>query len=80
MQEISPPVDIHLHSKRHRLTDPDGASGKWVIDAIVKAGILPDDSATFVNKVTKSQEKISLSEPETVTITITEATCASPKK
>ena len=73
MQAFSSPVDIVFHSRRRRLTDPDGASCKWALDAIVKAGIIQDDSPKEIKSITFSQEKISLSEPETVTVTITEA-------
>lgn len=68
MQKISSPVDIHVHSKRKRLADADGLSAKWVIDAIVKSGILRDDSPEYVKTVTYSQEKGS---PEEVLVTIT---------
>lgn len=73
MQAFDAPVSIHVHSKRHRLTDADGLCAKWVIDAIVKAGILVNDSPAYVEAVTFSQEKISVSESETTTITIVEA-------
>ena len=59
--------NIHIHSKRKRLTDPDGVSGKAVLDGIVASGILQDDSAKFVKEVSKSQEK---SEVEETVITI----------
>lgn len=51
------PVYIHIHSVRKRPTDPDGVSGKAAIDAIVKAGVLPDDNCQIVKSVTFSQEK-----------------------
>jgi len=73
MQAFSSPVNIVVHSKRRRLADPDGLSAKWVIDAIVEAGIIKDDSTIYVKSVTFSQEKISVSEPETVTVIIEEA-------
>ncbi len=72
MQKITPPVDITIHSRRRRLADPDGISGKWVVDAIVSSGIIPDDSAKYVKKVSFTQTKVSVSEPETTTVTITE--------
>lgn len=50
-------INIHIHSIRKRLVDPDGVSAKAVIDGIVKAGLLPDDSSEFVNQVSYSQEK-----------------------
>ena len=58
---------IHIHSKRNRQCDPDGVSAKAAIDGIVKAGILPDDSAKFVKKVSFTQEKCSsITEEETI--------------
>ena len=59
---------IHLHSKRKRLTDPDGISGKAVLDGLVYGGILPDDSAKQIESVTFSQEKTK--GPEVTEITI----------
>lgn len=59
-QNITPldsPVSIHIHSKRKRLADADGISGKAAIDGLVHSGLLPDDSAIFVEEVTFSQEK-----------------------
>jgi len=61
-------VDIHIHSIRKRLADPDGISGKAAIDGIVKCGVLKDDSVKFVKEVRYSQEK---GEPEETIITIT---------
>lgn len=62
------PVDIHIHSKRHRLTDPGGVSDKWVVDALVTGGLLPDDSAKYVRGIPHTQEKTS--GPEVTEITI----------
>lgn len=64
----APRACLHIHSYRKRLADPDGVSAKAVIDGIVKAGILPDDSAQFIEQVSYSQEKAA--EEKTV-ITIT---------
>jgi len=61
------PCSIHLHSIRKRLADIDGLSAKAVIDGIVKAGILQDDSPRYLSKVSFSQEK---GEPEETIITI----------
>lgn len=57
---------LHIHSKRSRLTDPDGVSAKAAIDGLVGAGLLPDDSPKYVAQVTFSQEKVAKSEEETV--------------
>ncbi len=70
MQTIDTRVNVHVHSKRHRLADPDGLSVKWVLDAIAARGILPDDSAKEIKAVTFSQEKIAQSEPEITVVEI----------
>ena len=64
---------IHIHSIRHRLADADGISAKAALDALVIAGVLPDDSPKYVKWVTYSQEKISKKEDEETIITIEEA-------
>lgn len=50
-------VRITIYSARKRLADPDGISAKAAIDGLVKAGILEDDSAKFVEEVRYRQEK-----------------------
>lgn len=64
------PVDIHCHSIRKRLADPDGIVIKYSLDAIVRAGILANDTTKEVRHVTFSQEQ---GEPEKTIITIEEA-------
>jgi Holliday junction resolvase RusA-like endonuclease len=44
-------------SVRKRLTDADGVSAKYAIDALIKAGILIDDSPQYVKEVSFGQEK-----------------------
>ena len=66
-------VLVHFHSRRHRLADPDGLSGKYILDGIVRTGlVIADDSAKEIQEVTHSQEKIPKSEEETTIITIEE--------
>ena len=67
-QGCAPRACLHIHSYRKRLTDPDGVSAKAVIDGIVKAGILPDDSAQFIEQISYGQEK---ADEEKTVITIT---------
>lgn len=50
------PVRIFCHTITNRLGDCDGRSLKAVLDGIVKAGILPDDSAQCVQEVRFTQE------------------------
>ncbi len=64
--------DVHFHSRRHRLADPDGLSGKAVLDGIVNSGLLADDSAKEIGKVSHSQEKIPKTENEETIVTLTE--------
>jgi hypothetical protein len=71
-QQITPPCNIHVHSRRHGLADADGISFKATLDGIVAAKILPDDNAQVVKEVTYSQEKIGRYEQEETIITITE--------
>ena len=66
------PVSIHLHSKRKRLVDADSVSAKAVIDGIVHAGLLQDDSPQFVAEVSYSQEKTAKDESEETIVTIQE--------
>ncbi len=67
---ITYPVKIKVHSIRKRLTDADGVSAKAVIDGLVHAGILIDDSQEYVNEVSYSQEKCKKGEDEKTVITI----------
>lgn len=61
-------VDIHIHSRRNRLTDPDGGFSKYVVDALVTAGILQDDRQEEVRRVSHTQEKTNELEETIVTI------------
>lgn len=70
-QRLDSPCRIHIHSRRYRLTDPDGVSAKAAIDGIVLAGILPDDTAKQIKEITFSQEKIPQSEIEETIIELT---------
>ena len=57
-------VRIHVHSRRIRLCDADGASAKAVIDGLVLAGILRNDSPEEVESVSYSQEQCDKEETE----------------
>lgn len=61
-QEVHPHYRINVHSKRRRLADPDGVSAKAAIDGLVCGGLLPDDSAAWIEAVTFSQEKAEIDE------------------
>ena len=62
------PVNIHVISYRARNHDPDGVSVKAVLDGIVAAGILADDSSKQIKKITfegrKSKEEKTIIEIE----------------
>ena len=53
---------------RYRLADADGLSTKAVVDAIVRAGILEDDTTQCVGEVRHRQIKISKAENEKTVI------------
>jgi len=55
-KKINAPVSIHIHSVRQKFTDSDGVCAKWIIDGIVAAGVLPDDSPSEVARTSYSQE------------------------
>ena len=67
---LDSPCRLHIHSRRYRLADADGISGKAAIDGLVHAGVLTDDSPAYVEAVTFSQEKIKKKEIEETIITI----------
>ena len=51
-------VNVAFYSVRKRLADADGVIGKYVLDAIVAAGILQDDRTEFVANVSHRQVKL----------------------
>ncbi len=57
IEEINTPVVLTITHYRKRFADPDGLCSKWVIDAIVKAGILPDDNAGIIREIRQRQVK-----------------------
>jgi hypothetical protein len=65
-------VDIFIDHYRTRFADPDGLSAKAVIDAIVRAGVLGDDSAKEVREVRHRQFKVQSTSEERTEITIQE--------
>jgi hypothetical protein len=65
---LRPPISVHVHSVRKRLTDADGVSAKAAIDGLVHAGILHGDDPSNVKEVSYSQEK---GAPEKTIITLT---------
>jgi hypothetical protein len=61
-------VCIHIHSKRRRLTDPDGVSHKAAIDGLREGHLLEDDSPLYVKTVSFSQEITEASEETIIDI------------
>ena len=64
---------IDIISYRHCLCDAEGISAKALIDGMVHAGILPDDSPEYVKEVRFAQEKIGKEETERTEVIIREA-------
>ena len=63
------PVSITLHSQRNRRTDADGTCAKYVIDSLVSAGVLQDDTPKHVPEVPgQTQERITGLQITVVTI------------
>lgn len=56
-------MHLHIVSYRHRLADADGISAKALIDGIVLAEILEDDSPNIIQEVSYSQVKIPKVQP-----------------
>jgi len=67
-QGLGTRVVITVRSYRKRGHDPDGISVKAVLDGIVRAGLLPDDSTKYVKEV---RFKSYLSKEEKTVIEIT---------
>ena len=51
------PAKIKITSYRHRLIDIDNICVKFIIDGLVEAGVLVDDSPEYVESVEILQEK-----------------------
>lgn len=63
-------VSIRIHSYRIRLADVDGVSGKAVLDGLVLAKIIADDTTKEVKEVLYSQTKVKNKTEEKVVITV----------
>jgi len=63
-------VSIRIHSYRCRLCDVDGISGKAVIDGLVLAKIIADDTTKEVKEVLFSQTKVKNKTEEKVVVTV----------
>lgn len=62
---------VYVYSKRHKLTDPGGRCDKYLIDAIVSTGVLPDDSALYIEEpIIATQEKIPKTQAEETILTL----------
>jgi hypothetical protein len=64
------PVSIHIHSFRCRLCDVDGVSGKALLDGLVHANVIADDSTKDVVEVLFKQTKIKNKSDEKVVVTV----------
>lgn len=65
-------VRIHIRSRLRFQRDCDGTSSKYLVDAIVSAGILETDTPENVESVTHSQERTQICEETVITIQATE--------
>lgn len=72
LQAFNSPVHISVTHYRARLCDPDNLNAKGVIDGLVEAGILQDDSAAHVKAITHDQIKVKGYSDEKTRITLTE--------
>lgn len=63
-------VSIRIHSYRIRLADVDGISGKALLDGLVLAKIIADDTTKEVKEVLYSQTKVKNKTEEKVVVTV----------
>ena len=61
-------LGIVFRSYRHRLADPDGLCGKYVLDSLVSCGVFKDDSARYIQSVAHKQVKVPTGKPERTVI------------
>jgi hypothetical protein len=66
------PVVIRVVEKRHRLPDRDGSSFKYLLDAIVSAGVLPDDDRKIVKEIERIEVQVARDEAEETIVEIYE--------
>jgi len=64
------PVSIRVHSYRCRLCDVDGVSGKALLDGLVHANVIADDSTKEVVEVLFQQTKVKNKSDEKVVVTV----------
>jgi len=67
------PVIVRVISYRKRKHDPEGVSVKAVLDGIVRAGILRDDSCEEIKKICFESRECEKGEKEKTIIEITDA-------
>lgn len=63
-------VSIRIHSYRVRLADVDGISGKALLDGLVLAKVIADDTTKEVKEVLYSQTKVKNKTEEKVVVTV----------
>lgn len=66
-------VDIRITERRRRLTDYGGSSHKYVVDALVSCGVLPDDRPEVVRRIIHEQERVQDGTEEQTVIEIVRA-------
>lgn len=67
------PTRLVITEYRHRLTDDCGGSHKYLVDAIVSAGVLEDDSLKFVKKIEHEQVRVDKTQSERTVVEIWDA-------
>jgi hypothetical protein len=63
-------VSVRIHSYRCRLVDVDGVSSKALLDGLVLAGIIANDTTKEVREVLYSQTKVKNKADEKAIVTI----------
>ena len=67
-QKVGERVRIRVHSRRRRLTDPDGIYFKAALDGLAAGGLLIDDSSVYVESIEYTQEQVDATEETIITI------------
>lgn len=59
-------ITLEYHFKDSRRRDPDNYSGKFILDGMVKAGVIADDSMSVIHKLTVMQGEVDKREPHVI--------------
>jgi hypothetical protein len=64
------PTRIVIVERRHKLTDYGGGAEKYLVDALVSAGVLKTDDLSVVRKIEKEQVRIPKEQDEETVVDI----------